>query len=244
MTSVPSGGSAAPSTATAGPPASATRAVWPSRRSDAGEEVGIADEAGDERRGRAVVEHGRRVDLLDAAPAQDGDAIGQGERLLLVVGDEDDGRAEGAVELLQLDLQVDAQLAVERAERLVHQEDARPEDDRPRHGDALLLAAGELARMALLVSLQPDGAQRLPHPRPDLGRRHAPGPQGIGDVLLHAEMGEQRVVLEDDAEAALIGGHAVGEAPVDQDRRRRSACRSRRSATGSRICPSPRARAA
>ncbi|HEY6017040.1 MAG TPA: coproporphyrinogen III oxidase [Gaiellaceae bacterium] len=44
---------------------------------------------------------------------------------------------------LQLQLHLLAQLQVERAERLVEQEHARPVDERPRERDPLLLAAGE-----------------------------------------------------------------------------------------------------
>ena len=47
--------------------------------------------------------------------------------------------------LLELELHVLAQLLVERAERLVHQEHAG-EDERAGERHALLLAAGELAR--------------------------------------------------------------------------------------------------
>ena len=69
-----------------------------------------------------------------------------GQRLLLVVGDEDQGDAELLLQLLQLELHLLAQLAVERAERLVAQ--AAPRGSitmRAGQRDALLLAAGELA---------------------------------------------------------------------------------------------------
>ena len=49
---------------------------------------------------------------------------------------------------LQLDLHLLAELEVERAERLVEQEDARPVDERARQRHALALAARELARAA------------------------------------------------------------------------------------------------
>ena len=41
-----------------------------------------------------------------------------------------------------------AQALVERAERLVHQQHRRAEDERPRERDPLLLTAGELRRAA------------------------------------------------------------------------------------------------
>lgn len=50
----------------------------------------------------------------------------------------------------QLVLEVVAGDRVDRAEGLVHQEDGRVGGERPRHPDPLLLAAGELARVAAL----------------------------------------------------------------------------------------------
>ena len=49
---------------------------------------------------------------------------------------------------LELDLHLPAQLEVERAERLVEQQHLGPVDERPGQGDPLLLAAGELRRLA------------------------------------------------------------------------------------------------
>ena len=66
------------------------------------------------------------------------------------MGDEDEGDADVRLERLQLDLQVLAQARVERAERLVEQQHARREDEGAGERDALLLAAGELRRLAAL----------------------------------------------------------------------------------------------
>ena len=100
----------------------------------------------DEQRCRFVVELAAGADLLDAPAVEHGDAVGQHQRLLLVVRDIDEGGAELAVDALDLELQPFAQLLVERAERLVHQQQRRVEDDGARQRDALLLAARELAR--------------------------------------------------------------------------------------------------
>ena len=78
-----------------------------------------------------------------------GDAVAHRQRLALVVRHVDEGHAELAVQLLELDLHVLAQLLVERAERLVHQHELRLEDQRPRQRDALLLAARELRRVGV-----------------------------------------------------------------------------------------------
>jgi len=65
------------------------------------------------------------------------------------VGDVDGGGLEALVEALELDAHLHAQLGVEVGERLVEEEDWRVPHDGPAHGDALALAAGELARLAL-----------------------------------------------------------------------------------------------
>ena len=62
---------------------------------------------------------------------------------------------------LQLQLHVLAELEVERAERLVEQEHARMVDERAPERDALLLAAGELLRLALREPGEPDELEHL-----------------------------------------------------------------------------------
>ena len=63
----------------------------------------------------------------------------------LVVGDVDHGDAEALVQLPDLELHLLAQLLVERAQRLVHQDQLRLEHQRAGDRDALLLAAGSCA---------------------------------------------------------------------------------------------------
>ena len=72
-----------------------------------------------------LVELDRCRELLDAALVEDRDAVAHRERLLLVVGDEDEGDADVALDLLELDLHLAAQLEVEGAERLVEQQHLR-----------------------------------------------------------------------------------------------------------------------
>ena len=70
------------------------------------------------------------------------------QRFGLVVRDVDEGHAQAAVQFLQLDLHVLAQLLVQRAERLVHQHQLRLEHQRARQRHALLLPARELRGIA------------------------------------------------------------------------------------------------
>ncbi len=77
------------------------------------------------------------------------------------MGDEDEGDAELALQGFQFELHLLAQLEVERPERFVQQQDARLVDQCPGDGDALALAAGELARLAVADAGQ---AHQLQHP--------------------------------------------------------------------------------
>src|SRR3954471_12815549 len=78
-----------------------------------GKVVGLSQKLRDEGRGRLLISLLRRADLLDPALAHHHDAVGQRHRLVLVVGDEDRGGADGALDLAQLDLHLLAQLGVE-----------------------------------------------------------------------------------------------------------------------------------
>ena len=86
----------------------------------------------------------RRSDLLDQAFAHHGDPVAHGERLVLVVGDEDERDPDLALDPLELELHRLAELEVERREGLVEQERARHVDQRPRQRHPLLLPAGQL----------------------------------------------------------------------------------------------------
>src|SRR3546814_13334730 len=85
-----------------------------------------------------------RADLLDAPLAHDHDPVRQLQGFLLVVGDEDGGVAGPVVELPQPATQIPAHLRIQRPERLVEQEDPRPDRQRPGQRDPLALAAGKL----------------------------------------------------------------------------------------------------
>ena len=68
------------------------------------------------------------------------------------------------MQFLDLGAHRDAQLGVEIGERLVEQEHLRIAHDRAAHGDALALAAGELARIAVEQRLEAEdlGGARAP----------------------------------------------------------------------------------
>ena len=119
------------------------------------------------------------------------------------MGDKDGGRADGALDLAQLDLHLLAQLGVEVGERLVEQQDLRLDHQSAGQRHALLLAARELAREAAGERRESDQFQSFADaPRPVVGG-HALHLEPERDVLRHGHMREERVALEHDAEAAL-----------------------------------------
>ena len=111
---------------------------------------------GDEGRRRPLVDLDRSADLLDPAVVHHRDPVAHRQRLLLIVGDVDEGDPDLALDPLQLDLEPLAQLQVERPERLVEQQHLRQVDQRPRQRHPLLLPARELRRAPLRLGREAD----------------------------------------------------------------------------------------
>ena len=97
---------------------------------------------------------------------------------------------------LQFDLHLLAELEIERAERLVEEEHARPIDEGAGKRDALPLAARQLAGLPPLIAGQADHVERLADPARPLLLRYVPDEQPVRDVVADRHMREQRVVLE------------------------------------------------
>ena len=96
-------------------------------------------------RRRTLVDLGGAPDLLDPPGVEHRDPVGHRERFLLVVGHEDERDPDLALDALELDLHLLAQLEVQRAERLVEQQHLGPVHQGAGQGDPLALAAGQLA---------------------------------------------------------------------------------------------------
>ena len=109
-----------------------------------------ADEVLDEAVRRRHQELGRgRVLGEHAALLQDRDPVAHLDRLVDVVGDEEDRLAQLGLEAQELVLQALAVDRVDGAERLVHQHHPGVGGQRAGDADALLLAARELGRVAV-----------------------------------------------------------------------------------------------
>ena len=182
-------------------------AVCPGRRVIA-EHIDGAEEIHHERRRRMLDDLVDGAVLLDHAVVHDHDAVGELERLFLIVGDEHAGQVDLVVQPPQPAPQLLPDLGVERAERLVEQQHFRLDRQRPRQRDALPLAAGELRRAAGRRGSRAAPAPAARAPRASIsasdGRVVArPHPQAERDVLEHRHVPEQRVVLEHEADAAI-----------------------------------------
>ena len=109
-----------------------------------------AHEVLDERLGGVHQQLGGRRELGElAALLEDRDLVAHLDRLVDVVGDEDDRLAQLGLQAQELVLQPLAVDRVDGAERLVHQHQRRVGGERAGDADALALAAGELGRVAV-----------------------------------------------------------------------------------------------
>ena len=121
---------------------------------------------------RELVARPRQVDIdlstmLAGDAAEHDDAIAEIDRLFEIVGDEDDGDLLFGRELQDLVLQALPRHGVERAERLVHQQELGLLRQAARDLHALLHAAGKLAGELILGVAEPHlGQQLVDRPRP------------------------------------------------------------------------------
>ena len=129
--------------------------------------------------------------------------------------DVDERDAHLALHPLQLELQLLAELEVQRAQRLVEQQHLGLVDQGPGQRHALALAAGKLGRFAAAEPGQADHLQRPVGLLPPLRPGDVAHPQPVLDVLRHRHVREQRVVLEHGVDVPGVRRHpgdvAAGE---------------------------------
>ena len=161
----------------------------------------------------------------DAALAQDRDPVADEDRLVDVVGDEDDRLPDLAVDPQQLLLQPGARDRIEGAERLVHQHHGRVGREGAREPDALALAAGELRGVAgaVVARGQVDEVEQLVDARGGLGLRPAEQARDGRDVLRDGHVREEAHLLDHVADPAPQLGlvQRVDALTVDADVARR-----------------------
>ena len=134
----------------------------------------------------------------------DHDRLGQLQRLLLVVGHQQARHAQLAVQVVQPPPELLADARVQRAERLVQQQDLRAGRQRAGKRDPLALPTRKLVGVAVGERGQLDQLQQLVHPRALVGLRRVAHPEPERDVLPDGHVPEQRVVLEHEPEPPLL----------------------------------------
>ena len=155
--------------------------------------------------------------------------------------DIDRRRAVGALQFADLHAHVDAQLGVEIGERLVEHQQLRIDDERAGQRHALLLPARQRGGIALRERAEADAVQHGRDPPASLDRIDAALAQAEADIVGDAEMRKQRVVLEDEADVALVGGQARQVAVSQPDGARRRRHEAGDEAQGRRLAASARA---
>src|SRR5262249_43042845 len=148
--------------------------------------------------------------LLDAAAVHHDYAIGDVHRLLLVVSHDHRRRVRLVVQAAQPLAQFLADTGIERAEGLVEQEHLRIDGERACKSHALALPSRKLWGMALAEPRELHELEQLRDALLDLRTGTPADPEAEGDVVPHGHVLEGGVVLEDEADAALLRRH-VGD---------------------------------
>ncbi len=158
----------------------------------------VTEEVGHERVGRLAQQVLGGSHLLEhAADVQDGDAVGQLDRLVDVVGDEHDRLVHPALQVEQLVLQPGAHDRVDRGVGLVHEQHGWIGRQGAGDADPLLLPAGQRSRVAAEQArleveqrgqLVDPGADAVLGPAEELGDR--------GDVVADLAVREQTRLLD------------------------------------------------
>src|SRR5262249_25581888 len=117
---------------------------------------------------RIAIDRLQRPDLRRAALLKDPNLVGEDERFLLIVGDEDRRGTGGAQDLLDLVPHLGPEVGVQVGKGLVQEDQRRRQRPRPGDCDPLLLTPRELVRIAVGGVRQVDQVEHARDPLPTL----------------------------------------------------------------------------
>ncbi|MDY5014477.1 MAG: hypothetical protein SO063_00260 [Eubacteriales bacterium] len=117
------------------------------------------------------------------------------ERILLAMGDHQDGQTALPLEFQQKIPYFGVQITVEPGERFIQQQNPGLDRDRSQDRSQLLLAAGQLMRLAVHMLYKPKSPRQLLQPPFDLGTGNAARLQGKSRILKNRHMRKQIVSL-------------------------------------------------
>lgn len=178
-----------------------------------GEEVGVAHEGRHEAVDGRVENPLRSADLGHPTVPEHQDSVTEGQSFTLIVSDEDGRSAGGPQHGHDLVADLDAEVLVEAGERLVEKQDGGRGGQGTGQGHPLTFASGQLVGVASGVVLEGDQRQHLGDPRPTPRAPEAGEPEA--HVRLDGEVGEQGMLLEDDAHTPTLRGQ-VSVGPIDR----------------------------
>ena len=165
---------------------------------------------------RFLVQLLRGAYFQQAPEAHHADAVCQVEGFFLVVGHQDGGDAQLALDGFQRAAQLHPDFGVQSAQRLVQQQHFRLVSQGARQGNALLLPARELLGHAVAQPCQPYQVEQLVAALAALGGGRFADAQPELHVLRHRHVLEQGIVLEDKPHPALLGRQVSHIPPVQQ----------------------------
>src|SRR3984957_7982002 len=175
------------------------------------------DESGDERRLRPIVQVLRSTQLFESPVAHHADVIGQHQRFGLIVGYVHEGRAEGRLQLLELDFHVLAKLQIERSQGFVQQQQSGLQDEASSDGYALALAAGQLIDALIRGIAQSDAIQHGAAAFDSLGTAYPASSQAECDVLADRHHRKKRQLLKNHVYRAAVRCHIAHAPAADGD---------------------------
>src|SRR6266540_4996467 len=152
-----------------------------------------------DRRGEYLL---HRAALAHASCFEDHHMIAERERLETIVGHKYRRHSQLNEPMPKLPPQMLSGGSIERGKRLIEQEQARPADQRARKRNALLLPSGQLPRVAIFETRQPEQRGDLLDASPPLRRCDLAQP--VADVLGDTQMREERVILKEVADPATL----------------------------------------
>ena len=164
-------------------------------------------EGRDERIGRGGHELGCRPGLEEPAVDDDADRVSERCGVFEVVRDDDRGKVEVAKVLVELEADCGLGVGVECGEWFVEEEDVGVACERSGKPDALAFAAGEVSGVCVAEVADAEAVEHC------VGELAVEGAEA--DVLRHVEVGEERVFLEEVADASFLGREVVTTAGVE-----------------------------
>ena len=173
------------------------------------EEIHVSEKVVDEGSRRPMVDLVGRSDLLDAPLVENSNAVGQLERFILIVSDEDAGDMHSVVEFAEPAAQFEAHFGIERSKRLIKQQNAGFDRQRTGKSNTLALPSRELGRIPMRLIFELNQPKQIIHFLTDFFTRWTGAPRANSktesDVFEDGHMAEEREVLKNKTDAAIAG---------------------------------------